>query len=114
MFGNNNQGLQSMAPGRIQCLLDTSDLGQSYVNDYREALSIGYREYLQALTTWMTSRLDLEMSSQVLYNLPGDMEAAVPLVNAPECESLGFKDSVDAYRQFSGPAVLPGKRVFFK
>ncbi|PLB53682.1 hypothetical protein P170DRAFT_346874 [Aspergillus steynii IBT 23096] len=111
MFGNNNQGLQSTAPGKVQCLLDTSDMGQGHVNDFREALGIGYRQYLQALTSWITSRLDLQMSSQVSYNLPGDMEAAVPFVNAPECESLGFKDSVDAYRQFSGPAVLTGKRV---
>lgn len=40
-----------------------------------------------------------------------DMEANIPFVNAPECESLGFANSVDAYRQFSGPAVLAGKRV---
>ncbi|BAE63556.1 unnamed protein product [Aspergillus oryzae RIB40] len=31
--------------------------------------------------------------------------------DAPECESLQFGDSVDAYRQFSGPALLAGKSV---
>ncbi|KAI7973218.1 hypothetical protein EIK77_004495 [Talaromyces pinophilus] len=35
----------------------------------------------------------------------------IPLVDAPECESLGFADNVDLYRQFSGPAHLAGKTV---
>lgn len=32
-------------------------------------------------------------------------------MDAPECESLGFADNVDLYRQFSGPAHLAGKTV---
>ena len=40
-----------------------------------------------------------------------DMLANIPTVNAPECESLGFDHNIDAYRQFSGPANLAGKRV---
>jgi hypothetical protein len=40
-----------------------------------------------------------------------DMLANIPDVNAPECESLGFNHVIDAYRQFSGPANLAGKRV---
>ena len=32
-------------------------------------------------------------------------------MDAPECESLGFVDSVDLYRQFSGPAHLAGKTI---
>jgi alpha-L-rhamnosidase len=35
----------------------------------------------------------------------------IPLIDTPECESLGFADNVDAYRQFSGPAHLSGKNV---
>jgi hypothetical protein len=31
--------------------------------------------------------------------------------NAPECESLQFQNSIDGYRQFTGPANLAGKRV---
>lgn len=33
------------------------------------------------------------------------------MIDAPECESLGFDDVVDAYHQFSGPAHLSGKNV---
>lgn len=40
-----------------------------------------------------------------------DMLANVPFVDVPECESLGFDHVIDAYRQFSGPANLAGKRV---
>ncbi|KAI9046008.1 uncharacterized protein KD926_005954 [Aspergillus affinis] len=75
----------------------------------RQSLIIGYREYLQTLTSW-ANKLNLQMSSQVGYNPPVDMKSAVPFVNAPECESLGFSDQIDAYRQFFGPAVLSGKR----
>lgn len=35
----------------------------------------------------------------------------IPLVDTPECESLGFSDDVDNYRQFSGPAHLYAKQV---
>lgn len=40
-----------------------------------------------------------------------DMLANIPHVNAPECETLGFSENIDGYRQFSGPANLAGKRV---
>ena len=55
--------------------------------------------------------LKSQFSAQVVYNLPMDMLANIPDVNAPECESLGFNHVIDAYRQFSGPANLAGKRV---
>ena len=55
--------------------------------------------------------LQSQFSAQVVYNLPMDMLANIPDVNAPECESLGFSHIIDAYRQFSGPANLAGKRV---
>lgn len=71
----------------------------------------GYREYLQTLTNWTRDVLQLQFSAQPGYNLPVDMLATVPDVNAPECESLGFADNIDSYRQFSGPANLAGKRV---
>lgn len=35
----------------------------------------------------------------------------VPLLDAPECESLGFGDGVDTYRQFSGPAHLANVNI---
>lgn len=67
-------------------------------------------EYLTALTAWSTS-LGAQFSAQVVYNLPMDMLANIPLVNAPECETLAFSHNIDGYRQFAGPANLAGKRV---
>ncbi|TQN73981.1 hypothetical protein CSHISOI_01436 [Colletotrichum shisoi] len=43
--------------------------------------------------------------------MPMDMEASIPFVDAPECESLQWHDNVDGYRQFSGPANLARKMV---
>ncbi|CAI7604745.1 unnamed protein product [Penicillium pancosmium] len=111
MFSNNNINTQSTQPGAIECLLNTPDHGLGYINDFRGALVDGYRSYLEELTRWVNLELNLQMSAQVSYNLPMDMESNIPFVNAPECESLQFKDSIDGYRQFTGPAHLAGKRV---
>ncbi|KAL7956296.1 hypothetical protein V8C34DRAFT_326292 [Trichoderma compactum] len=73
-------------------------------------LADGYREYLGALVSW-THSLGLRHRSQVTYNLPMDMEASIPYDDVPECESLQFRNNVDAYRQFSGSAQLAGKNV---
>ena len=62
------------------------------------------------MTNWANS-LGLQYSAQPAYNLPLDMLALIPYVNAPETESLGFSNNIDGYRQFSGPADLAGKRV---
>ncbi|KAL4905790.1 hypothetical protein BDW74DRAFT_184859 [Aspergillus multicolor] len=83
----------------------------SYINDFRSVLEDCYGEYLATFTNWAHDELDVEFSVQVSYNLPMDMEVNIPNVDAPECESLQFADSVDAYRQFSGPAILAGKEV---
>jgi hypothetical protein len=53
----------------------------------------------------------MQFSAQVVYNLPMDMLANIPYVNAPECETLAFGGSIDGYRQFAGPANLAGKRI---
>lgn len=37
--------------------------------------------------------------------------AAIPLVGAPELESLGFGESIDTYRQFTGPAHLSSRNI---
>ncbi|KAJ0382930.1 hypothetical protein COL922a_011526 [Colletotrichum nupharicola] len=92
---------------------DTYDKGQGYVNDYRAALADGYQEYVTTLANWAHS-LGLGLSSRVSYNLPMDMEASIPFVDAPECESLQFHDNLDGYRQFSGPASLARKTVISK
>lgn len=111
LWPDNNLNIQRFQPGPIQSILNTPDLGACYINDYRSVLEDGYREYLQTYTEWAHNELNLEYSAQISYNLPMDMEANVPFVDAPECESLQFGDSVDAYRQFSGPAMLAGKQV---
>ncbi|GKZ35542.1 hypothetical protein AbraIFM66950_006205 [Aspergillus brasiliensis] len=111
LWPDSNVNIQRYQPGGIQSILDTPDAGAGYINDYRGALEDCYREYLQTFTDWLHNELHLEYSAQVSYNLPMDMETNVPVVDAPECESLQFGDSVDAYRQFSGPALLAGKRV---
>jgi len=67
-------------------------------------------EYLDALTQWSQS-LDIQFSAQVVYNLAMDMLANIPHVNGPECETLGFSNNMDSYRQFAGPAHLAGKRI---
>lgn len=59
---------------------------------------------------WSNS-LGIQFSAQVVYNLPMDMLANVPLVDGPECETLGFSHNIDGYRQFAGPANLAGKRI---
>ncbi|KAM3084282.1 hypothetical protein ACMFMF_001639 [Clarireedia jacksonii] len=109
MFGNNN--LIQTSPGLIECILDTPDLGQGYVNDYRDTLVLGYRQYFETLTAWTNLEFGVQMSAQVSYNLPMDMEANIPFVNTPECESLGFHNNLDSYRRFVGPAILAEKRV---
>ncbi|KAF7589906.1 hypothetical protein BBP40_003524 [Aspergillus hancockii] len=110
IYKNNNINIQMTASGTLQCLLDTPDQGSGYVNDFRAALLEGYKSYLQRLTQWAND-MNLQSSTQVSYNMPLDALANVPVVNAPECESLQFEDNVDGYRQFVGPALLAGKRV---
>lgn len=75
-------------------------------------------------------QLGIQYSAQVGYNVAVDMvslvirvvtsryivltaqqQSNIPLVNAPECECLAFFNSIDGYRQYSGPANLAGKRI---
>ncbi|KAB8226846.1 uncharacterized protein BDW43DRAFT_305041 [Aspergillus alliaceus] len=93
MYKNNNTNMQITAPGTIQCLLDTSDQGSGYVNDYWAALVEEYRAYLQCLTQW-ANEMGLQYSFQVSYNMPLDALTSISEVNTPECESLQFQDSI--------------------
>ncbi|PQE27097.1 secreted protein [Rutstroemia sp. NJR-2017a WRK4] len=86
------------------------DAGTRYITDYQQTLTELNRVYLKTLTDWSES-LGIQFSAQVGYNLPMDMQANIPYVNAPECETLGLAHSIDNYRQFSGPANLAGKRI---
>jgi hypothetical protein len=111
LWPNNNVNIQKLRPGAVQSILNTPDGGAGYINDFRGVLEDCYREYLETLTDWAHNELKLQFSAQVSYNLPMDMGVNIPVVDAPECESLQFADSVDAYRQFSGPALLAGKKI---
>ncbi|OOQ84565.1 hypothetical protein PEBR_30043 [Penicillium brasilianum] len=111
LWPDNNVNIQQFQPGAVQSILNTLDSGAGYINDFRSVLEDGYREYLQTLVDWAHNELHLKHSAQVSYNLPMDMEVNIPFVDVPECESLQFGDNVDGYRQFSGPALLAGKKV---
>ncbi|KAI1843421.1 hypothetical protein JX265_013303 [Neoarthrinium moseri] len=84
--------------------------GGLYVQDYKAALSQGYVEYVQNYGEWASSK-GLKLSTQPAYNMPIDMTEAVPHVQIPELESLGFKESINMYRQFTGAAHLAGRNV---
>ncbi|KAK7452589.1 hypothetical protein CaCOL14_004502 [Colletotrichum acutatum] len=74
-------------------------------DDYRLTLQAGYEDYIRATSEWARKR-GLEYSNQPAYNLPLNMLDSIPLVNAPEGESLGFDDSPSLYRHLSGPAHM--------
>jgi hypothetical protein len=106
---------------------DEPDSGSSHIADYRQTVCFNRFSnldtadleqltelnaiYLQTLTHWAQQTLGIQFSAQVVYNLPMDMLANIPYVNAPECETLAFFDNIDTYRQFAGPANLAGKRI---
>ena len=98
-------------PGAYRVLTDAEDAGMGYINDYREVLADGYRSYVIAFRDWARTTLNLQYSGQPSYNLPMDMEASIPELDIPECESLQFRDNIDSYRQFSGPANVAGKEI---
>lgn len=102
--------VQTTEPGTFQCILDTEVQGVRYVNDFRKALVAGYQEYVETLTAWLQG-MGIQLSVQPAYGLPMDMQASIPDVDVPECESLTFLDLIDSYRQFVGPANFAEKRV---
>ncbi|KAF2258204.1 hypothetical protein CC78DRAFT_479443 [Lojkania enalia] len=81
-----------------------------YQMNYRDILNDGYQEYLSHFQEW-THSIGNQYSTQPAYNMPLQMFSDIPLVDAPEGESLGFGQLVDTYRQFSGPAHLTNKAV---
>lgn len=106
-----NEGFQAQAGGPITFVTDAPDQGAGVVADFRSTLTSGLEAYLGYLTQWSNSYLGLEFSQQVGYNLPVDMLAAIPSVNAPECETLSFDNLIDGFRQFCGPANLAGEPI---
>ncbi|KAI1609048.1 hypothetical protein EDD36DRAFT_499381 [Exophiala viscosa] len=109
LFSENGHAKESDPP--IWWITDAPDNGESRRADYRETLAKQYQAYLSTLNVWAEQYLDLQFSSQISYNLPMDMLANIPSVDAPECESLDFSDLIDGYRQYAGPANLAQRRI---
>ncbi|PVI04053.1 hypothetical protein DM02DRAFT_694583 [Periconia macrospinosa] len=84
--------------------------GGPYVEDYKAVLTQGYLDYVEHYNEWASSK-GVQSSNQPAYNLPIDMAEAVSHVQVPELESLGFKEDIDLYRQFTGPAHLAGRNI---
>ncbi|KAF2645734.1 secreted protein [Massarina eburnea CBS 473.64] len=109
LFHRNGKYKQSN-PG-IWYVTDEPDGGNVHIADYRATLTSQYQIYENELKRWMNEYLGLQFSAQLSYNLPMDMLANIPTVDAPEMESLDFSDLVDGYRQYAGPANLARRRV---
>lgn len=109
--------------------------GGPYLQDYKAVLTQGYLDYVEHYNEWASSK-GVQLSNQPAYNMPLDMVSrsvsysdtsalpfsskiksnnhqaeAVPHVHVPELESLGFKEDIDLYRQFTGPAHLAGRNI---
>ncbi|KAF2113084.1 hypothetical protein BDV96DRAFT_150975 [Lophiotrema nucula] len=90
---------------------DEPSQGNIYIADYRSTLATQYQIYEETINKWVEEYLNLQFSAQLSYNLPMDMLANIPSVDAPETESLDFSDLIDGYRQYSGPANLARRRI---
>ncbi|KAI8267686.1 hypothetical protein K4K58_007307 [Colletotrichum sp. SAR11_239] len=101
---------QNLPYGESFLSQDNKTLVSRCNDDYRLTLQHGYEEYIRATSEWAHER-GLEYSNQPAYNLPLNMLDSIPLVNAPEGESLGFNDSPSLYRHLSGPAHMARNSV---
>ncbi|CAK7212301.1 hypothetical protein SCUCBS95973_001417 [Sporothrix curviconia] len=90
---------------------DEPDAGHSHVAAYRMVLADKYAEYLDALRAWANRELGVAWSAQIGYNMAVDMPSLVAKADIPECEDLAFGSNIDAYRQFSAPALWAGRPV---
>ncbi|KAL3475735.1 hypothetical protein BJX99DRAFT_259172 [Aspergillus californicus] len=90
---------------------DNADIDSGFHADLHSTMAELYGNYLSHFVNWAHSVLELQFSAQVGYNLPVDMLQNIPLVDAPETETLSFVNNIDAFRQYAGPADLAGKRI---
>ncbi|KAM5347661.1 hypothetical protein ACJ41O_007485 [Fusarium nematophilum] len=111
LAGRNGWMAQTSAIGPVFFILDEEDQGAGIVGDWRQTMTRLSRTYYDWLVSWTHDFLNIQFSAQMGYNLPVDMLANVPTVDAPETESLSFNNNVDGFRQYCGPANLAGKRV---
>lgn len=68
-------------------ITDEADSGDSHIADYRQTLTTLNAEYLTTLTRWAHT-IGMQSSTQVAYNLPMDMLANIPDVDAPKLRLL--------------------------
>ncbi|KAI8292556.1 hypothetical protein K4K60_003385 [Colletotrichum sp. SAR11_57] len=101
---------QNLPYGESFLSQDNNNLISRCNDDYRLTLQHGYEKYTRATSEWAHER-GLEYSNQPAYNLPLNMLDSIPLVNAPEGESLGFNDSPSLYRHLCGPAHMARNSV---
>ncbi|KAJ9102326.1 hypothetical protein QFC21_002726 [Naganishia friedmannii] len=85
----------------------TSDLDNHILN---QQLTTGYTEYVGTLAKFAHS-VGLEYSCQPGYGMPLDIQAAWPLIDTPEIESLFFVNNITAYRYATGAQHLSKKKV---
>ena len=111
LAGKNGQQAQLASIGPVFFVLDTADHGVGILGDYRQTMTHLLGSYYDWLNTWSNSYLNLKFSGQIGYNLPVDMLANIPRVDAPETESLSFSNNIDSFRQYCGPANFAGKPV---
>ncbi|KAI8240548.1 hypothetical protein K4K55_000673 [Colletotrichum sp. SAR 10_96] len=101
---------QNLPYGESFLSQDNNTLVSRCNDDYRLTLQHGYKKYIRTTSEWALER-GLEYSNHPAYNLPLNMLDSIPLVNAPEGESLGFNDSPSLYRHLSGPAHMARNSV---
>ncbi|KAF0324101.1 secreted protein [Colletotrichum asianum] len=101
---------QNLPYGESFLSQDNNTLVSRYNDDYRFTLQHRYEKYIRTTSEWAHER-GLEYSNQPAYNLPLNILDSIPLVNAPEGESLGFNDSPSLYRHLSGPAHMARNSV---
>ncbi|KAL1649437.1 hypothetical protein SLS58_001492 [Diplodia intermedia] len=81
---------------------ENATFGDKCNEDYRTTLNEGYQDYLAAIFAPEVLPTDLANVKKL-----DDFS----ILDAPEGESLGFHNTIDTYRQFSGPAHLSGISV---
>ncbi|KAG7075985.1 secreted protein [Colletotrichum scovillei] len=102
---DNYWAAQNLPYGESFLSQDNSTLVSRCNDDYRLTLQAGYEDYILTTSEWAHKR-GLKYSNQPAYNLPLNMLDSIPLVDAPEGESLGFDESPSLYRHLSGPAHM--------
>lgn len=92
-------------------ILDTEDMGEGVLADFRGLLSSLSKEYTDHIQKWSHDVLGMDLSSQIGYNMPVDMLQTVTDIDLPEAETLSFSNQIDSYLQVAGPTDLSGKQV---